>query len=100
MKKVAITDDMKSLAELIQEARESGSPITIHEHGIPVAELKPLAKSLESDAERLEELEKQGVIRLGSREPLPPDFFHRRPAVAESGFSAVAMVIEERRTGR
>lgn len=81
------------LSEYLARVR-GGEEVLITEHGRPVARLVPAL----SDDERLDELERQGLLRRGTGS-LPDNFFDLpRPADPEGSIRAA--IIEERREGR
>ncbi len=49
----------------------SGTPVTVSYRGEPVAEIRPIAQSPRTIAERLSELEERGVL-VRSHEPRKP----------------------------
>lgn len=49
----------------------SGTPVTVSYRGEPVAEIRPIAKSSRTIAERLSELEERGVL-VRSHKPRKP----------------------------
>jgi prevent-host-death family protein len=72
---------------------KAGEEVVVTDRGRPVAKLVP---AFDAD-ERLRELERQGLIRIGTGK-LPPGFFDMpRPT---SGKSVLEALIEERREGR
>jgi prevent-host-death family protein len=80
------------LSEYLARVR-AGEEVVITDHGKPVAKLVP---TMGAD-ERLVELERQGLVRIGTGK-LPEGFWDApRP---DLGGSAVEALIEERREGR
>ena len=49
----------------------SGTPVTVSHRGEPVAEIRPIEQQPQTIAERLEELERRGIL-VRSREPRKP----------------------------
>jgi prevent-host-death family protein len=79
------------LSEYLARVR-AGEEVVITDHGRPVAKLVPATGA----DERLLELERQGLVRIGT-EPLPEDFFDApRP---DFGVSVLEALLEERREG-
>lgn len=81
------------LSEYLARVR-GGEEVLITEHGRPVARLVPAG----SDEERLAELERRGLIRVGSM--TLPDGFLDQPLPEIHGPSLSEAIIEERREGR
>jgi antitoxin (DNA-binding transcriptional repressor) of toxin-antitoxin stability system len=99
MKVVSIPEAQDNLRALI-DGLKNGSPVLITNQGRPVACLEPLlASDAGADAERLDRLVRQGLVRPPRRE-LPPSFLATRPPRASGGRSIVDVVIAERREGR
>jgi len=81
------------LSEYLARVR-AGEEVLITEHGRPVAKIVAAG----SADERLDELERQGILRRG-KGTIPDDFFDLpRPSDPEG--SVRAALIEERREGR
>jgi len=92
-----ITEAKNRLSALIDRVR-GGESILILDRGVPVARLEPVAASVDPTG-RLLRLERAGIIRIGA-EP-PPLELLRAPAPALApGASSVAVLLDERRSGR
>lgn len=90
---VGVAQLKAKLSEYLARVR-AGEDVVITEHGRPVARIV----TTESEDERLAELERQGLVRVGSGK-LPEGFFDLpRPADPEGSLRAA--LIEERREGR
>jgi prevent-host-death family protein len=63
-KSYSLYEAKTKLSQLVRQVREGGPAITITLHGRPVAELRPVEAAPESKsaAERLEELERAGLL--------------------------------------
>ena len=80
------------LSEYLAQVR-AGNDVLITEHGRPIAKIVPVS----SEREELAELERQGLIRVGTMK-LPKGFLDApRPKAAASVTEAL---LEERREGR
>jgi len=99
MKKASISETKNRLSELLERVRR-GETILITDRDRPVARLEPVGSVRPAEVEgRLRRLERAGVLRLGKgglverivSEPAP------RPG---KGASAVAVLLEERESGR
>ena len=81
------------LSEYLARVR-AGEEVLITEHGRPVAKIVAAG----SADERLDELERQGILRRGSG--TIPDGFFDLPRPSDPEGSVLAALIEERREGR
>jgi len=94
---VTIRDVEENLVALLDVVK-GGEALLILDGGRPVARLAPAAKEL-ADEERLDRLERQGLIRRGNggiRRLLESS----PPVRTEGGASVVDALLEERRRGR
>jgi prevent-host-death family protein len=96
MKRATITQAKNQLSALIDQVR-AGESVLILDRGIPVARLEPVSGQPDQSG-RLERLERAGLVRrpLGP----PPTAFSADAPALPGGVSAVAALIEERRSGR
>lgn len=83
------------LAEYLERVK-AGEEVVVTEAGQPIARLERV-ETHQSEEERMEKLYAAGIIRRGSREPLPPDFWEDMPEDPQ-GLVRQA-VIEERDSG-
>ena len=72
---------------------KAGEEVVVTEHGRPVARIVP---AFDAD-EHLRELERQGLVRIGTGK-LPPGFLDQ--PLPESSASVLEALLEERREGR
>jgi prevent-host-death family protein len=96
MKRATITQAKNQLSALIDQVRV-GESVLILDRGIPVARLEPVNGQPDQSG-RLERLERAGLVRRALGPP-PATFSADAPALP-GGVSAVAALIEERRSGR
>jgi prevent-host-death family protein len=96
MRRATITEAKNQLSALIDQVR-AGESVLILDRGIPVARLEPVS-SMPDQAGRLERLERAGIIRRAMQPPIAS--FSTDAPQLPPGVSAVAAVIEERRSGR
>jgi prevent-host-death family protein len=90
---VGVAQLKAKLSEYLARVR-GGEEVLITEHGRPVAKLV----STTTDAERLAELERKGIVRVGTMK-LPEGFFDKpRPPDPEG--KVLKALLEERREGR
>lgn len=85
---VGVRELKARLSEYLRQVKQ-GRTLVITEHGKPVGRIIPQAQSLE---ERLEELQKAGLVRRG-RQRLSPS----KPVVRMRGKKTIAEVIVEDR---
>ncbi|HZJ49988.1 MAG TPA: type II toxin-antitoxin system prevent-host-death family antitoxin [Actinomycetota bacterium] len=97
MKVATITEVKNGLSALIDYVR-SGETVLIVERGRPVARLEPALSSDDDEFKgRLERLQRQGILRAGSGEPVELIVATDPPTGEES---VLAALLEERREGR
>jgi len=90
--------ELKSTLSRVLDRVKDGEVITVTDHGRPVAHLVPIAPSDLPDADRLRELERRGVLRLGT-EPLDERYWALPRPLDPEGASLQA-VLDEREHGR
>jgi prevent-host-death family protein len=91
-----ITEAKNRLSALIDHVR-GGESVLIVDRGIPVARLE---SAVNADADgRIARLERSGAVRP-ARKPPAIELLATRPPSGRAGASAVAALLEERRTGR
>ncbi len=97
MKVTTITEAKNRLSAVIAWVK-GGETVMILDRGTAVARLEPIAKD-PGQTGRVERLERAGAVLRGLG--LPPVDLIREPAPRiRKGTSAVAALLEERRTGR
>ncbi len=97
MKAASITEAKNRLSTLIDRVR-AGETIVITDRGLPVARLEPVT-SIADPTGRLLRLERAGLVRTGSA-PISLDRLRVPGPPVPPGQSAVAALIDERRSGR
>ena len=97
MKQAAITEVKNGLSALIDRVR-AGETVLITDRGIPVARIEPVV-GLPDATGRLRRLERSGVIRAGTS-PAPLEMIRQPGPELAGGSSAVAALLEERRSDR
>jgi len=96
MPTAAVSDLKARLSEYLKRVR-GGAEILITDRGKPVARLVPVSRAKIS-REALAQMEKQGLIKIGSGK-LPKDFWSMpRPKDPEG--SVLSALLDERREGR
>lgn len=98
MRVATITEAKNGLSALLDHVR-SGETVLIVDRGIPVARIESAAR-LGDDADgRIVRLQRAGVVRAATKEP-SIELALRRPPRPKAGGSAVAALLEERRSSR
>ena len=94
MATASISETKAKLSALLDRVK-AGETVTITDRGVPVAQLAPLpASSVDWDA-RMQELARQGLVRL-PEEKLDLEWFLSRP-LPKSKESVLEALLEERR---
>ena len=93
-----ITEAKNRLSALIDHVR-GGESVLIVDRGIPVARLESAVSADADPAGRIARLERAGTVRPARRPPAI-EVLSSRPPSPRPGASAVAALLEERRTGR
>jgi prevent-host-death family protein len=97
MKSAAISKLKASLSEYLDRVK-AGEEVIVTERGKPIARITPLHGDRSSFTPYLKELERAGLVKLGSGR-LPQDFWKvRRPDDVQG--AAVKALLEERTSGR
>jgi prevent-host-death family protein len=93
-----ITEAKNRLSALIDHVR-GGESVLIVDRWIPVARLESAVSADADPAGRIARLERAGAVRPARRPPAT-EVLSSKPPSARPGASAVAALLEERRTGR
>jgi prevent-host-death family protein len=97
VKRASISEAKNKLSALIDQVK-SGETIVITDRGRPVARLGPVTAD-ESDEERLDRLERAGLVRRGKRTGAWKELLRKPPIPVKKGFDIVQMLIDEREEG-
>ena len=97
MKVVAVSELKASLSRYLAGVKV-GEEVIITERGKPVARLTPIADPRNHEELRLREMERQGLIRMGSGK-LPKGFWSL-PRPSDPKGRALQALLDERRQGR
>lgn len=97
MNTATITEAKNRLSALIDQVR-SGESILILDRGRPVARLEPVASRQDATG-RLQRLERAGILQAAVADP-PLDLLRQPAPKVARGASAVATLLDERRSGR
>jgi prevent-host-death family protein len=98
MKVASISEAKNALSALIDRVK-AGATILIVDRGRPVARLEPVGGRRHGDAQRLDHLVRQGLVRPG-RGTVPRAIPGTPPPAPILGASAVRALLDERREGR
>jgi prevent-host-death family protein len=97
---ISVSAAKNTLSALLRKVR-AGTAITITDRGVPVARLVPPLAPMAGLPPRFLELAQRGILTLPEAEPASGERRHRpRPPRLSKGASAVAALLDERRTGR
>ena len=77
---------------------KAGEEVIVTERGKPVAKLVPILRDDDMEMERLRELERRGVLTIGTGK-LPDDFWNR-PMPEDPDGLVLKALLEERESGR
>jgi len=94
MATASISETKAKLSALLDRVK-AGEEVTITDRGVPVARIVPIPVTEVDWDERLERLERQGVIRRPKKK-LEPGWLASRP-LAKSRASVLEALLEERR---
>ena len=95
MKRASISEAKNRLSAYLALVRR-GETILITDRNVPVAQIVPLAASADPGAEeRLQDLERRGVIRRAKLRP-GRDFLKRLPRAVRAKGDALAALLAER----
>lgn len=99
MKQATISYTKNNLSRLLELVKR-GETVTILDRKTPIAQITPLPPPGKDEMERrLDELERKGLIRRGSREPMPDWILKEPPPKAKGSFSISEYIREERDAG-
>ena len=99
MKKVAKVSELKASLSKYLARVKAGEEVIVTERGKPVAKLVPILRDDDDvEMERLRELERRGVLTIGTGK-LPDDFWNR-PMPEDPDGLVLKALLEERESGR
>ena len=98
MKKVAKVSELKASLSKYLARVKAGEEVVVTERGKAIAKLVPMPQEEDAEMERLRELERRGLITMGTGR-IPDEFFERELPQDPEGLVLKAL-LEERRTGR
>lgn len=92
-----VSEVKASLSEYLGRVKR-GEEILITSHGRPVAKLVPVPPAEDDDEARMQELARQGLVKLPER-PLDEEFW-KLPRPRDPQGLVLKALLEERRSGR
>lgn len=98
MKKVAKVSELKASLSKYLARVKAGEEIVVTERGRAIAKLVPMPRDEDAEMERLREMERRGVLTIGTGK-LPDDFWDR-PMPEDPDGLVLKALLEERRSGR
>ena len=97
-KRTAGVSELKASLSAYLARVKAGEEVVVTERGTPVAKLIPIPRDESSDMAHLRDLERRGLLRIGTGH-LPDDFWER-PMPEDPEGLVLKGLLEERRTGR
>jgi len=98
MKKSSVSDTKNNLSAILRQVGE-GESFLIVDRGKPVARLDPVTAEDKGADQRRADLEKRGILRRG-RGRVRKEIVDTTPPRPPKKVSALALLLEERETGR
>jgi len=98
MKTATISSAKNQLSALIDLVRK-GETVIITDRNLPVAQLAPLPRSVESDAAKLAALERAGLVRRGRAMPAKGSL-KRLPPMPQTKADLLSALLADREEGR
>ena len=95
--KVAKVSELKASLSKYLARVKAGEEVVVTERGTPVAKLVPIPPAEGDEEQRLERLEREGVLKRGTGK-LPKDFWDRPRAKDPEG-RALKALLEDRESG-
>ncbi len=97
-KRTAAVSELKAGLSAYLARVKAGEEVVVTERGTPVAKIIPLRREDDPEMQRLRELERQGILRIGTGR-LPDDFWDW-PRPEDPDGLVLKALLEERETGR
>ena len=97
MKTAKVSELKASLSKYVAHVK-AGEEVIVTERGKPVAKLVPIPRDEDPEMERMRELERKGLVTLGTGK-IPDDFWELPRAEDPEGLVLKAL-LEEREEGR
>ena len=97
MHTAAVSELKASLSRFLARVK-AGEEVIVTERGRPVARLVPAARDMEGVPSHLMELQRRGLVRVGSTE-LPEDFW-ALPRPSDQTGKVLRALLDEREDGR
>ena len=97
MKTAKVSELKASLSKYVAHVK-GGEEVIVTERGKPVAKLVPIPQTEDSEMERMRDLERRGLITLGTGKV--PDEFWDMPIAEDPEGLVLKALLEEREHGR
>jgi len=97
-KRTAAVSELKAGLSAYLARVKAGEEVVVTERGTPVAKIIPLRRADDAETHRLRELERQGILRIGTGR-LPEDFWDLPRGEDPDGLVLKAL-LEDREMGR
>lgn len=97
MKTAAVSKLKASLSEYLGKVK-AGEEVIVTDRGKPVARIVPITRDEVKIPPHLLEMERAGLVRIGSGE-IPPEFWQRKRKKDRKG-AVLAALLQEREEGR
>ena len=92
--RIAMVSELKAGLSAYLARVKSGEEVIVTERGTPVAKLVPIPRTADHEMERLRDLERRGLIKLGTGK-IPPEFWDM-PRPEDPGDGVLKALLEER----
>jgi len=90
----AVSELKASLSEYLRRVK-AGEDVVVTDRGRPIARLSPISVASQGDDQRLDALERSGVVRRGAG-PVPDWLWAERPLAQDPTGSVGAALLDER----
>jgi len=92
--RIAKVSELKAGLSAYLARVKSGEEVIVTDRGTPVAKLVPIPRTTDHEMERLRDLERRGLIKLGTG-TIPPEFWDM-PMPDDPGDGVLKALLEER----
>ncbi len=98
MKKVAKVSELKASLSKYLARVKAGEEVVVTERGRPIAKIVPLTEQDDPEIDRMREMERKGLVTVGTGHI--PDRFFDLPRPEDPEGLVLKALLDERRTGR
>jgi prevent-host-death family protein len=96
--RIAKVSELKAGLSAYLARVKSGEEVVVTDRGTPIAKLVPIPRTADHEMERLRDMERRGLITLGTG-TIPPGFWDM-PRPEDPGDGVLKALLEEREHGR